>query len=95
MPFRQPKSWEVFVYLGASEGLVVVLRALTFSAFTTGPISLVTVIGGTQVFYAVLLGWLLTVIAPGIYHEDIRRVDLVRKLLWAGVLFIGLFLVRE
>lgn len=92
---RQPQSWQVFIYLGASEGLVVVLRALTFIAFTTGPISLVTVIGGTQVFYAVLLGWLLTLIAPGIYHEQIRRVDLVRKLLWTGVLFIGLLLVRE
>lgn len=91
---RQPKAWQAFYYLIFSEGLVVVVRGLTFVAFVLGgPVALVSVIGGTQVFYAVIFGWILTLLIPQVYQETITRQDILRKLFWAGVLFVGLMLV--
>jgi drug/metabolite transporter (DMT)-like permease len=79
--------------IGFNETLFLAARALFNLAVTLGPAALVSVLSGTQAFYAILFGWLLTLTAPNIFRESITRADLLRKVALAVVLFIGLALV--
>jgi drug/metabolite transporter (DMT)-like permease len=77
----------------ANEGLSIAAKLVGFLAISLGPVALVSVLGSTEVFMAVLLGWLLTLAAPKVYHEEIAPSDLLRKGALAGVMFAGLLLV--
>lgn len=79
--------------IGINETLFLAARAIFNQAVTLGPAALVSVLSGTQAFYAILLGWILTLIAPQIFRESITRADLVRKAALAALLFVGLWLV--
>ncbi len=70
------------VFLGA--------KLLTLAAVALGPTALVSVLGGTQVFFGIVAGWVLTVLVPSIYREDIARRDLIRKGAIALILFVGI-----
>lgn len=70
------------IFLGA--------KLLTLAAVALGPTALVSVLGGTQVFFGILAGWLLTVLVPTIYREEIAHRDLIRKGAVALVLFVGI-----
>ncbi|MEZ4668424.1 MAG: EamA family transporter [Anaerolineae bacterium] len=72
-----------------NEGIFVIAKLLSYTAITLGPVALVSVLAGTQVFYGILIGWVLTVLAPAIYKESISRGSLLWKAAGAVVLFIG------
>jgi hypothetical protein len=74
----------VFVYAASAAGV---------AALSLGPAALVKVVSSTTVFFGILLGWLLTVLAGSVFKEDITRQSLIRKAAWAGVVFVGLLLV--
>ncbi len=74
------------IFLGA--------KLLTLAAVALGPTALVSVLGGTQVFFGIVAGWALTVLAPTIYREEIARHDLIRKGAVALVLFIGITFIN-
>lgn len=76
-----------------NESMFVVGRLLSLLAIKLGPVSLVSVIGGTQVFFGILLGWLLTVVAPGVFAEDIKPASLLRKGGLATLVVLGVVLV--
>ena len=76
-----------------NECLYVTSKAITFYAYSLGPTALVSVIGGIQIFYGIASGLALTKIAPKTYHEDISKETLLRKLFFAGVLIVGIYLV--
>ncbi len=79
-----------------NESQFLVARALfnqANQAVTLGPAALVSVLGGTQVFYAILFGWGLMFIAPTVYREAVRQRDLLRKLAFAALMFVGLVFV--
>ncbi len=76
-----------------SEVIFLTSQFLYFAALSLGPVSLVTVVGSSHVFFVILLGWLLTLIAPTIFKESISRGELLRKAMWAGVLLVGIALV--
>ncbi len=69
-------------------------KLLSFVAMSLGPVALVAVVGSTQAFYGILAGWLLTLIAPAIFREDISRSNLLKKGGLAGLLIFGIWLVR-
>lgn len=81
------------IILFINESIFLLSKAITFYAYSLGPTSLVSVIGGTQVFYGILSGFLLTKISPKIFHEDIGHKTLQRKLFFAAILIIGIYLV--
>jgi hypothetical protein len=56
-------------------------------------VALVTVVGQTQSFFAVLIGGLLTFLAPHVFHEDVSRKTIVKKILGAAVMFCGVALL--
>ncbi len=76
-----------------NEGLFVVAKSLTFYAYSLGSAALVSVIGGTQVFFGIIYGLLLTNMAPTTFHEDISKAGLLQKIAASTVLLIGLLLV--
>jgi drug/metabolite transporter (DMT)-like permease len=79
--------------IGFSESLFVIAQVLGSLAITLGPAALVSVLGGIQVFYGILLGWLLMAVAPTVFREAVSWRDLLRKVAFALVLLMGLYLV--
>lgn len=76
-----------------NEAVFVLSRSVVFYAYSLGPAALVSVIGGSQVFYGIGLGFALSVLAPKFFKEDISKETLMRKLGFALLLFVGLTLV--
>lgn len=76
-----------------NESFAILAKSLSFYAITLGPVALVSVLGGVQVFYGILFGLVLTLLAPSIFHENIARRELTKKCLLACVLFVGIALI--
>ena len=76
-----------------NEGIYVFSKSLSYFAYSIGPVALVSVLGSTQVFFGVLFGWVLTLLLPHIFNEKIKREDLVKKVVLAGVLIFGIILI--
>lgn len=83
-----------FGMIALNESLFVVAKLLNFWAVALGPVALVSVLGSTQIFYGIVIGWLLTVFAPAILREDVSQGNLQKKALLATVLFAGIWLVN-
>lgn len=64
-----------------------------FFAISLGPVALVSVIGSTQLLFGILFGWILTMLAPAIFKEDITRKGLFQKLVWGLVIIFGIVLI--
>jgi drug/metabolite transporter (DMT)-like permease len=77
-----------------NETVFVIAKLLTFTAVSLGPVALVSVLGSTQVFFGIALGWLLTTLLPHIYNENVTRANLLRKGALAAVMFGGILLVH-
>ncbi len=81
--------------IALNETTFVVAKLLNFVAISIAPsVALVSVLMGTQVFFGILLGWLLTTVLPAIFKEDITRSGLMRRGALAAVLFAGIILVN-
>lgn len=76
------------------ETTFVIRQWVLFSAYSLGPVALISVIGSTNVFFGIAIGWALTLIVPHLFKEDIRRETLIHKAIWAAVMFAGLVLIR-
>jgi len=81
-----------FAIIGFNELLTVAAKWVGFFAFSIGPVALVSVVGGVQVFYAIIIGYLLAVFAPVIATEDISKGSIVKKIA-AIILVVGLRLI--
>lgn len=78
-----------------SEGLNVVGEYMFDLALALGPAALVTVTtSGSMVLLGILLGQILTVVAPAVFQEDISPGGLLKKLTLAVILVSGIWLVR-
>jgi drug/metabolite transporter (DMT)-like permease len=76
-----------------NEGIYVLSKSLSYFAYSIGPVALVSVVGSSQVFFGILLGWLLTLFLPHIFKEKIKREDLVKKVVLAIALIFGIILI--
>ena len=54
---------------------------------------LVMVVVQVQSFYAIAIGFLLTIFVPNIIKEDISAATLVKKFIGAGVMFLGVYIL--
>lgn len=84
---------KVLSIMFCNEVLFVLAKAINFYAYVGGPAFLVSVLGGTQVFYGILLGWLLTIFLPKLYRENIQKQALLEKAAWAIMIFAGVYLI--
>ncbi len=79
--------------IGLNEGVFVLAKTLTFYAFSLGPAALVSVLETTQVFFAMIIGFILTYFFPQYIKEDISSKQ-IKKKLFCGVLVIaGIILI--
>lgn len=78
-----------------NEGVFLIAKLLMFLAISIGPVALVNVVGGTQVFFGIAFGFILTLIAPKIFQENITRDGLAKKISMATLVLIGLWLVQN
>ena len=76
-----------------NETLSILAKACTFYAFSLGPVTLVSVLEGTQAFYAIVYGLVLTLLFPTIFKENIARAALAKKCVCAGVAIFGIYLL--
>ena len=91
---RKTAGIKAVLSLSGVESIFVIRQVVLFLALTLGPVSLVSVIGSLNVFFAIIFGWILTLWQPHIFKEDISRSNLVNKFMWAALAFIGIILVR-
>jgi uncharacterized membrane protein len=80
--------------MAINETIFVVAKLLGLTAVALGPVALVSVLGSTQIFFGVVLGAILTTLAPAIFKEDISWRSLARKSVLALVMFGGILLVN-
>jgi drug/metabolite transporter (DMT)-like permease len=76
-----------------NETLYLIGKALTFFAITLGPVALVGVLEGTQVFYGFFFGIVLTLLFPKVFHENLDKKVVTKNLLLSTVLLCGVWLV--
>lgn len=82
-----------FGLIFVNETTFVIAKLLTFMAVALGPVALVSVLGSAQIFFGIVLGWILTTVAPAKFHENVTRQNLLQKAALALVLFGGITLV--
>jgi hypothetical protein len=67
--------------------------AQSYYAYSIGPTAIVSIIGSTEVFFGILYGGVLSLIADHIFQENVTMKGLARKFILAMILFIGIWLV--
>ncbi len=68
-------------------------KVTTFLAYSLGPVALVSVIGGTQVFFGLIYGTILTLLFPKSFKEDISKKTLIRKGALGILVLLGIILI--
>ncbi len=76
-----------------NEALYVIARLVTYYAITLGSVTLVSVIGSTQVFFGVIYGIILSIFLPKIFSEDVKISSIGKKLLLAVLAFFGIYII--
>lgn len=79
--------------IALNEGVFVLAKSLTFFAVSLGPTALVSILENTQTFYGILFGWILTLLAPAIFKEDVSKKGLAKKIIFTFVLLVGVWLI--
>lgn len=74
-----------------NESLATFSQAISFLAISLGPVALVGVLGGTQVFYAILYGVTLTLLFPHIFRENTSKKDVLGNVAMSIILFTGIW----
>ena len=77
-----------------NEIIWVCAKALVFFSYTQGPAILVNVLGSTQVLWSTVFGLGLTMFLPKLFNENIAKETLLRKLICACLILIGIYLVQ-
>lgn len=85
-------TWGV---VGMNEIAYLAARGLQFYAVLIGPTALVSVVGGIQPLFALIIGLALSKWFPQIIKEDIKRETIVRKLVAIVVIFIGIAYINH
>jgi len=85
---------EAFIFFGLNEFFSIAGRWVEYFAYSFGPVALVSVVGGTQTFYCILLGAGLTFMYPRVFKEDVSRGNIIKKIIVGAILIVGLYLVN-
>lgn len=82
-----------YVVIFLNEGVFIGRQYARSLAIALGPVALVSVIEGGRVFLSIVVGWLLTQIAPATFRENTSRSGLLRKAVFSVILFGGIILI--
>lgn len=81
----------VLIFL--NEGIFNFGRFLSIVATSMHSVSIVNVVGSTQAFFGIFYGFILNKLAPGIFGENTSRIALVREVIFAALMFAGVYFV--
>lgn len=82
------------VLIFTTESLNLLGKAFMFFAFSIGPVALVSIIiEGSQTFIAIGYGLFLGILLPKIFKEEAHIPDIPKKLAYAALAFIGIYLL--
>lgn len=87
-------SGKIWTIISFNEGIYVLARFFSFYAISLGPVSLVSVLGGSGPFFVFLYGVILSVWFPQIIKEDISKSIVIAKLIAIGLIFIGVLFIN-
>jgi bacterial/archaeal transporter family protein len=79
--------------LFVNEGFFVLAKSLGFYALVLGPVALVTVLSGTQAFFGIIFGYILTKLFPKLYKEDVSSGGIIKKMGFAVLIVVGIALL--
>jgi putative Mn2+ efflux pump MntP len=77
----------------ANESLTILAKAFMFFAFSIGPVTLVSIVEGTQTFIAIGYGLILGTLLPKVFKGEAHIPDLPKKLGCAALALVGLYLL--
>lgn len=80
-------------YIFFNEILYIVAKFMFFLAISLGPVALVSILESSQVFYGIIYGFILTLLFPKIYTEDISKKGISKKFLMGVLAFTGIWLI--
>jgi len=80
-------------FVFGNEFVLIFSKLSLFMAISLGPVALVSAVDSTGAFFGIFYGWLLTLMAPKIFDENITRLGIIQKSFWALVMFLGLLLL--
>lgn len=84
----------VVLFILLNEAIFIAAKLLGFYAISLGPVSLVSVVGSTQVFFGIAYGLLLTLFTRKVYHENISPSGMMKKFSLALLVFAGIWLMQ-
>lgn len=82
------------LFIVLNEIFFVTAKLLAYYAISLGPVSLVSVIGSTQVFFGILFGWLLTRVTVKLFNEDISASGIFKKITLSVMVFVGIWFMQ-
>lgn len=68
-------------------------KVLTYLAVMLGPAALVSILGSTQIFFAIFAGIFLTFLMPKIFKEEISKKALIKKTFLGLTAVLGIYLL--
>ncbi len=83
----------VWLLLAAVTTISITAQLSLSYALTLAPASFVSIAGASQPFFVLCIGILLSVLAPAILKEDMKRSTLIIKAVSIGIMFFGIYLV--
>jgi bacterial/archaeal transporter family protein len=87
-------SKKTLIILFFNEGMYVISKLFAFLAMSLGSVSLVSIVGSTSIFFGILYGWILTLLYPKVFQENISKEGLFKKIGFSIIVFLGIvFLV--
>ena len=81
--------------VGMNEGLYLCARVLQFYAVLIGPTALVSVVGGIQPLFALIIGLAMSTWFPNVIKEDIKVRVVLYKLAAILVMFVGVIFINK
>jgi drug/metabolite transporter (DMT)-like permease len=88
-------SIETWGVVGLNEVAYLAARVLLFYAVIIGPAALVSVTGGIQPLFALIIGLVMSKWFPTIIKEDVRMKIVVYKLVAIAIIFIGVAFINR
>ena len=85
-------TWGVVI---TNELLYLFARILQFYAVLIGPTALVSVVGGIQPLFALVIGLALSKWVPQIIKEDTKKGTVVLKLVAIAIIFVGVVFINR
>lgn len=84
---------KVLIIVFVNECFFILARAFTYLAFSLGVVALVSVLEGTQVFFGIIFGVILSMLFPKIFKESTQSLTLAKKIVTSSLLLLGIVMI--